>query len=273
MCVPLALAVVWVLLPASHDRDWREDYSRLPTVTFAEGSFTVANVRNWSYSLSGEAVSQEWRDVTIRKEDVATLFFVLEPFGDSAGIAHTMLAVTLQDGSGYVMSIEARREVGEDYHALQAALWPTYEYLFVWATERDMYGNSQYFANDDLYRYELDLNQDQVWVVVEAIARETQAVAEAPRWYNTLLANCTNVLARTLNRRTDARLSWDIARILPGYSAAYLYEAGLLAGDGELAELSETAYITPLIDQAYVATDPTDFSRSLQALQQSYLLD
>lgn len=260
----LLLFSAWLLLSPSHERDWRADQIHLPRVTITDNQITVSNVRNWSYTKNGDPTSTEWRDIIIRKEQVEKLYFVMEPFGGFSGIAHTMLSVELTDGSAYVISVEARRESTEGYSAWKGALFPIYEYLFVWATERDMYGNSHYYNNDPVYMYELDLSPDQIWTVVRALAIETEAVTMKPRWYNTILANCTNVLARTINKHLETKLPWNIARVMPGYSEEYLYDQGLLNTGKSLSTLTEEGFISPFIDTAYQETDPQHFSSVLR---------
>jgi hypothetical protein len=255
----------WILLEPSHDRTWRESFSVLPSVSFSGDSVTVRNIRNWSYSRDGDALERAYLDATMQRETIDRMYFVLEPFGTYDGIAHTMIAFTLSDGTGYVVSIEARREVGETYHALKAAVWPTYEYMYVWATERDMYANSKYVTEDELYWYELNLTQEQKWSVVRALAKETNRLETQPRWYNTLFANCTNVLARKLNEHTRSSLPWDISWVLPGYSAEYLYAQGLFQGD-DLSALKRNGYVTPHIDRAYGEPTPHAFSLKLRAI-------
>src|SRR5690606_2514591 len=81
--IPVAFVVIWNVIPPSHDRNWREDYTRLPTVEFNSDEFTVTNVRNWSYSVDGEATEKEWISATIAKENLESIYFIVEPFGNS----------------------------------------------------------------------------------------------------------------------------------------------------------------------------------------------
>ena len=53
--LPLALALIagglwlnWQRTAPSHDREWRADYERLPTVDRIEDRFNVGDIRNWS---------------------------------------------------------------------------------------------------------------------------------------------------------------------------------------------------------------------------------
>tara|TARA_R100000750_G_scaffold54926_1_gene40783 strand:+ start:164 stop:1003 length:840 start_codon:yes stop_codon:yes gene_type:complete len=255
----------WQLTTASHDRDWRDDYSRLPRVTEQDGRFRVEDIRNWNYGMDGTIARQEWITRDIDPDTLEQAYFLLEPFGAVDAIAHTMLAFSFADGTAYVASIEARREKGEAYSAAKAAVLPIFEYMFVWTTERDMYGNSEFYAGDQLYLYPLAIPLAQQKAVLTAMLEETAEIAETPRWYNTLFSNCTNVLARTVNKLDAGAVPFDIAWFLPGYSDEFLYDEGFLAQADSFEAAHQIAHISPLIRELYRIMDPADFSRALRA--------
>lgn len=190
----------------------------------------------------------------------------MEPFSDNAAIAHTMLSFEFADGAAYVTSVEARREVGEAYQALRAALLPTHEYLWVWASERDMYANSTWYTGDDLYLYPLALTPAEARAILREVLADTASVAAQPRWYHTLAANCTNVLARTVNRTRADAVPLNIAWLLPGYADSFLHELGYIAPGRPFETAERAAHITPLIPAAYTEEDLAAFSRRLRAL-------
>lgn len=261
------LGAVWALSTPSHDRDWMPIYGRVAAVAPAGSAFRLGNVRNWSYAPDGTPTSEDWIDVEIDEDRLTRVWFVMEPFSDNPAIAHTMLSFEFADGSAYVASVEARREVGERYSAIRGALWPSFEYLWVWATERDAYANSTWYTDDRLHAYALDLPPEDARAVLRRVLADTARVAEAPRWYHTLLANCTNVLARTANAGGGPRrLPWDISWLLPGYADSFLVRRGYIAAPQGFAAAEAAALITPLVPEAYSETDPAAFSRRLRAL-------
>ena len=144
-----------------------------------------------------------------------------------------MLSFEFSDGTALVASVEARREDGETYRALQGALLPSYEYAVIWATEADMYRNTVLSANGALSLYPLELSPEAARAVLTAMLELTAEVAERPRWYNTFFANCANVLARTMNRVSPDAVRLDIAWFLPGYAPRFLHGEGYIGpGDG-----------------------------------------
>ena len=262
--VPAGLWINWQLHRPSHDRDWRADHSRLPEVSQQDGLYTLANIRNWDYAPDGTVAREEWITRDIDPDSLTQAWFLVEPFGNMAAIAHTMLAFSFEDGSAYVASIEARREVGETYSAPKAAVLPIFEYMFVWTTERDMYGNSEFWAGDRLHLYPLTIPLDHQKAVLRAMLDETAEVQAEPRWYNTLFSNCTNVLARTVNKIDPDAVPFDKSWMLPGFSDDFLYEQRMIPTDRPLAQVEEEALISPLIRELYTIADPVAFSTALR---------
>lgn len=262
--VPAGLWINWQLHNPSHDRDWRPDHSHLARVSQQDGLYTLTNIRNWDYAEDGTPTREEWIARDIDPDTLTQAYFLVEPFGEVEAIAHTMLAFAFEDGSAYIASIEARREVGEVYSAPKAAVLPIFEYMFVWTTERDMYGNSEFMADDRLYLYALTIPLDHQKAVLRAMLDETAEVQAEPRWYNTLFSNCTNVLARTINKIDPEAVPVDKAWILPGFSDEFLYENRFIATDRSFAEVEADALISPLIRELYGIADPVAFSRTLR---------
>lgn len=266
---PLVLAggltLNWQLSSPSHDRDWRADYSRLPEVTEAGDAYRLANIRNWDYAPDGSVTRQEWITARIDPDSLTGTGFLVEPFGGHDAIAHTMLSFSFADGTSYVASIEARREVGEDYSAVKAAVLPIFEYLLVWTTERDMFLNSEFMAGDQLYLYPLDIPLDQQKAVLRAMLAETARIQAQPRWYNTLFSNCTNVLARTVNRIAPGAVPLDKAWVLTGYADEFLYAQGVFGKALPFEEMQARAHVSPRIRELAGIADAAAFSRAIRA--------
>lgn len=262
-----ALAATWFVLPPSHDRDWQPLYSRIAEVDRTGPVPMVRNIRNWAYAPDGTPTRQAWIDREIDPARLARTWFVVEPFGEHPDlIAHTMFSFEFDDGSAYVVSVEARREVGEGYQALRAALVPTYEYMIVWATERDMYANSEFYTDDRLYLYELAIPPAHQRAVLNAMLDDTAELAAHPAWYNTLFANCSNVLARAVNDIQPGAIPLDTSWVLTGHAARFLNELGYIGPGQDFATLQRSAFLSPAIPPAYAETDPILFAQELRRL-------
>ena len=254
----------WMLATPSHDREWRADYDRTVTVTGTGGVHEIGNVRDWSYALDGEVTDATWINARIDPETLKAAYFLKEPFGDSDAIAHTMLSFVFEDGSAYVVSVEARREVGETYEPLKAAILPIFEYVFVWTTERDMFANTIFAAGDELYVYPMVIPLDQQRAVLTAMIDATADIEKKPRFYNTLFSNCTNVLARSVNRISPGAVPWHVSWHLTGYSDAFLFEEGILGGGATFEKAQAAAEYTQQVRAVYPSADPAAFSTAVR---------
>lgn len=264
--LPLLAAGLWInwaLSTPSHDRPWQPLYSRLPQVEIMPDRYVFRDIRNWSYAENG-AGTPNWIDATLVPSELTNVWFIVEPFGENEAVAHTMLAFEFADGAAYVASVEARREIDESYGGLKAGILPMHEYMFVWTTERDMYANSTYMARDDLHLYRLELPEGGEQAVLQAMVQETAELMAEPRWYNTFFSNCTNVLARAMNRHVEGAVPWDLSWHLPGYSVDFLVDQGFVDDRGDLEVLKATSLITPFVPTAYAEVEPKEFSKALR---------
>lgn len=99
----------WQLTPASHERDWRADYSRLPQVSEEGGVHRVENIREWGYAPDGAATRQEWIAREIDPGKLTHAYFLVEPFNANEAIAHTMLVFAFEGGAVTPTSFSMRR--------------------------------------------------------------------------------------------------------------------------------------------------------------------
>ncbi|MEO1024266.1 MAG: DUF4105 domain-containing protein [Pseudomonadota bacterium] len=263
----LAVAVLWLnwhLRTPTHERDWQPLYATLPSVTKDGELYTITNVRDWSYGPD-RTTTPAWHDVVIDPNALRDVYFLVKPFGNLEAVAHTMLAFEFSDGASYVASVEARRTVGQDYGGLKAGIFPMHEYMFVWATERDMYINNTIYNEDDLYLYKLELSAEAKRAVLIAMLDETAALFQTPRFYNTFFSNCTNVLARAVNKVASNAVPWHHSWHLPGLAPRFLNDLGLIAAPFGFEKLQQSAYITPIVADISQANGEIEFSKALRS--------
>jgi len=206
------------------DRDWQPHLSVTPAADELDSVWTVGPVRDWRYRPDGPA-SRDWTaPVKINPASVRRVWLLVEPHPGLPAMAHTL--VLLEDDSGQLvgLTIEARKETHEKFAPMRGAL-RRFELIYVWASPRDLLTRRAVMLDRELELYPLDLTRDQAAAFVLSVLQRTAALAEKPRFYNTLHSNCTNELAKA------AGLSWDPAFILTGGAARALHRRGLIAGD------------------------------------------
>lgn len=242
LLLALLLVVVALLLASaiylgakhpSNDRTWDPAFSKLNTIDFnQDGSITIHDLRDFTYA-TGTIATMNWRDETVRPEDIEGAYFFLDLFAPSTPeVGHTFMAFRFKNGETIAFSIEARREAGEKYTFIGGFL-RDYELQYLWGEERDLVGQRVIYKNEQLYRLPLTISNAQAATLFTEFGQETNALAQTPRWYNTLTANCTNLLAKIINKYQPGTLPYDISWNLTGLADGYLERVGLINTGGQ----------------------------------------
>lgn len=231
-----------VLMHPSDSRNWLPEYERTASATLASTTATITNVRDWSYTDA--IASTDWTTATVDTADVVRTWFVLEPFADYEGIGHTFLVFEFRDGSALSFSVQARQEVGESYSAIRG-LFNSYELAYQWGTERDFIGRRLVYLAHPVRMYPLELTEADGAALLRSLIRETNELAETPRFYNTLTANCTNMLAKIVNEYYPNSLPFHHSWVLTGFADEYLMKEGLITVTGSIEETQQRYDLTP----------------------------
>ncbi len=267
--LPLGFAVLFIGLLSwwngfkpSHDRDWIPELARLPTIAREGDVLTVSNLRDFRWR-SEEDYDQRWET---RRYDLSKItgtdIFLSYWAGES--IAHLLVSFTFSDQAPLTFSVEIRREKGEEYSAL-AGFFRSYEMAYVAADERDIVGLRTNARHEDTRLYRLTASPAQSRDLLLAYVEDVNELAARPRWYNTLMTNCTTVvyhLVGTVAPEWKFSLPLDPRVLLSGYLAGYLQQIGALRQDIPLDELTRRARIS---DKARaLSLDDPDFSAKIR---------
>ncbi|MBY0564098.1 MAG: DUF4105 domain-containing protein [Hyphomonadaceae bacterium] len=230
--------------PPSADRDWYPYLSRTTDVTIEQAGFSVSPVSNWSYA-GPDVTAETYTSATFQFEDLRAVWFMLEPQPGSQLAAHTLLLFEFEGDRLLGLTIEARRERNEDYSAL-AGLFNAFELAYVWASARDLLVRRAVMLDHQVFVYPVAITDDQERTLLSNVLLRTESLETRPRYYNTILSNCTNELAKAAGFR------WAPAFVLTGRSDEYLFERGIIPGAD--------------FDTAHARSDVTDFVRALNQM-------
>lgn len=247
-------------------RNWLPEQAETATVTKEGDKVTIHNLRDWTYDAE-KPTSTEWTTKEIDANDIVRTWFIIEPFADWKAVGHTFLSFELTNGEVISFSVEARREQGEEYKATKG-LVREYELSYQWGTERDFVTRRLIYLNHPLRLYPMELSKEDSRALFMSLTEETNILAEHPRFYNTLTANCTNILAKIVNKHYPGTLPYDLSWNFTGYADLYLFKEGLIAQNGTPEETQGRADLTPYRDEVVsFSTSPhTTFSTKLRAL-------
>ncbi len=263
--LPLGFAVLflsllgwWASLVPTHQRDWIPELARLPTIARDGDILTVSNLRDFRWRTEQD-YDQRWET---RRYDLAKLTGtdIFLSYWAGEAIAHLLVSFTFSDQTPLTFSVEIRRQKGQDYSAL-AGFFRSYEMAYVAADERDIIALRTNARGEDTRLYRVSASPAQSRDLLLAYARDIDALATQPRWYNTLTTNCTTVVFHLVGQVAPAwkfSLPLDPRVLLSGYVAGYLQQIGALRQDIPLAELTRLARISE--KARTLSPDDPDFS-------------
>jgi hypothetical protein len=257
----LAAGAFVLLVRPSNRRDWSGDQARLPRAEFDGPAVTVRNVRNFEYEAA-DRWRERWDDRTYDLRELDSLWFVVEPFGEREGPAHTFLSFGFGGRDFVSISAEIRKEKGESFSPLKGLL-RQYELMYVVGDERDLVKLRSNFRGDEVYLYPIRTSPEKMReLFVEMLARANR-LAEKPEFYNTLTNTCTTNVVRHVNSIAPRKIPWRYEVLLPGYSDRLAWELGLIDTDLPVEEVRERFRINELSSR--YADDP-EYSRRIRGL-------
>ncbi len=248
----------------SNDRDWQKDVALLSHATINNNLITVHNIRNIKYKTESDYEVSYYDDVfNLNKLD--GIYFVAT-YWMGKSIAHTFLSFSFSDGKYLAISIEARKEKGEDYSILDG-FFKGNELYYVVANEQDLIGlrtNIRKNPPEHVYMYKIKAKQEDEKKVFLNYIEKLNTLKNKPEFYNTLTTNCTTTMwHNSLINPSNISFNWKI--LLSGYTAKYLYDKGLLENDGlSFEELQKRAYINGLVNDKEI---DESYSLKIRALE------
>ncbi|MQA19817.1 Lnb N-terminal periplasmic domain-containing protein [Rugamonas rivuli] len=258
MLLPWLAAIVlmmgwWSTIKPSHDRVWADDVARMVTGRVQGSVVTLDQVRNFDWR-SDTDYTQRWEqrqyDLSLLQSVDVALSYWMGP-----AIAHTLVSFGFADGRYLTFSIEIRKERGESFDAI-AGFFKRFETVLIAADERDILRVRTNVRGEDMYLYRLKMPPEAMRSLFLSYLDEGALLKREPRFYNTLIANCTTIVFE-MARRIDPGLPLDWRLLASGYLDRYLFDIGALAGQGSFDSLRRQAHIT---DKARALDKEIDFS-------------
>ena len=233
----LVVLVVVALREPSLSRTWDEDVDVLAGVEFAtDGTVTLSRIRDWHYAVNAIS-SRTYFNATFDPDDIIEMWMYEQELDPSGLIAHTFVVFEFDESYGrgrYLgLSVETRREQGEEYSIIGGAL-RAFEITHIWATERDLVTRRVQYLDYPLTRYRLEIPAAYRSRIFRQFAGETQSLASVPQWYNTATNNCTSSLIKYVNQSEPNAIPFHYSYVFTGKVDEYLEELGYKSSDDAL---------------------------------------
>jgi hypothetical protein len=219
----IAILIWWNTLRPSNDGEWQTDVAKLSWVEVQGEQLTFHNIRNFDYRTE--------TDFTVHYEDrVYDLskvrgFDIFMSYWGSPAIAHTIMSWEFDGSPPLAISIETRKQKGQDYSAVKG-FFRQYEIAYVAADERDIVRVRTNYRGEEVYLYRLNVTPEQARAVLMEYVITMNALVDTPEFYNALVDNCTtNIYGHVRDAIPNApRADWRL--LANGYGDEMLYEHG-----------------------------------------------
>ncbi|HYV57953.1 MAG TPA: DUF4105 domain-containing protein [Candidatus Nitrosopolaris sp.] len=258
--IAFALVVVWWRhIPASNDRDWQPEVSRLAYADIDGDHVTIHNIRNFDYRSETD-FTPRWYDATFDVSQLQSVDLIASYWMGDA-IAHIFVSFGFADGRHVAFSVETRKERGESYSTI-AGFFKQYELYYVVADERDVIRVRTNYRQprEDVYLYRAQGPPENGRRLFLDYIRALNDLKNHPAFYNTLTTNCTTtILVHTRVNPGAHPFNWKI--LLSGYAPQYAYELGRLDTSLPFDELRRRSRID---DRAEAADQDPDFSQRIR---------
>ncbi len=249
----------WLSMKPSNDRIWQPDVAVLPYAEVKGDNITVHNIRNCDYRTEKDYTVQYY-DKTYKLSRLRSLDLFLSDWGLKT-IVHTLVSFGFEDGSYLCISIETRKEVGEDYSSIKG-FFRQYELIYVVGDERDLVRlRTNYRKGETVYLYRLQGSSLEVGrQIFLHYIRYINSLKETPEWYNALTGNCTTQI-RGHTYPYARKVWWDWRILANGYIDELAYELKALDISLPFQELKQRSIINA---RAKAADKDLAFSRHIR---------
>ena len=259
-CKPLMINSLGDRFTPSNARDWSPEFAVSPAASFSDDAVRLHNVRNVNYVTEDDFVVKYY-DRTVNKNEITSVDFIVTPFQTAPQLAHTMFSFGLTDGTYLGVSVEIRKEVGEKYSPL-LGLGNQYEIAYVVADERDLVRLRTRHLDADVYVFPTVATPEQAQELFASVMHRVNKLYSEPEFYNSVRNNCTTNLVDHVNNLRANRVAFGWRILLPGFSAEYAYDLGLLDNSIPFEDLQTIAYVSDLAERYH---DSPDFSQQIRS--------
>ena len=253
-----AVVTWWVLIPPSHDREWRPEVAVMPRAFIDGDRVRFTGVRNFDFRSRND-FTVRWDEREVERSHLIGIDFYVSYWSEGP-VGHTFLSFIFDNAPPLAVSIETRPEVGESFAPI-ASLFKQFELIYVVGEERDLVGLRTNHRNETVYLYRLNTSAADARRLFDIYVQRINELAERPEFYHLLSNSCTINIIRYANAAGRAG-RFDIRHLLNGLIDSYLYHSGRVDTTLPFPELRRQSLINEAAQQA---GDAADFPERIRA--------
>lgn len=262
------LALIWWLnLQPSNQRNWQADVARTAWAEIDGDQITIHNIRNFDYRGEFNYVPR-WENRRYDLKDLRAVDLFVTYWG-SEWIAHPIVSFQFGENDHVAISVETRKEVGEEYSAF-LGFFRQYELVNIVGDERDLIRlRTNYRIGEEVYLYRTTASPEAAQLMFLSYLASINQLHERPAFYNAITSNCTtNIRVHSNNITGIAHAPWDWRLLLNGKGDEYAYEQGRLKSKLPFKEFKSQAHINAA---ARAADQSAEFSRLVREGREGFV--
>ena len=144
---------------------------------------TFSHVRDFTWRGTKDRDEAWAEDVTFDLNAIKDVWYIVDHFSKTKGIAHTMLTFQFLDGKAVTFSFEARRDASDRFSPWEG-MWRAYELYLSIGFERDMIFLRTNARKNQVHRYRTTTSRRRERQLFMLLARRADELARKPEWYH-----------------------------------------------------------------------------------------
>ena len=244
-------AVVWGRLAKSiqsNDKNWSLGNSKTASIQINADQVVIKNFRDTDWQNLGldiTALKNDdalFKDLQFQLSDIQSLKAVVSHFAILSEIAHIFILFELKDNTTIGLSVEARKEQGEEY-SLSGGLSAKFELIYLLSSYRDLVG-LRLMRDEEVYSYPIKATAEEAQSLFKEVAARTNQIDQKPELYHLFVKNCTTEIVKLVNKIANKSFPQLVQSFMPGDAGKALYKMDLIESDtGSFEDVQKKALL------------------------------